>query len=406
MALYKYRAKKGPQGVTEGTVEAYSHDEAVDKISQMGFFPISVEEFRQGQSMAQPVSVAPSRIKARSSDITIFSRQLASLLRSGVPILNSLSIIAEQSESQGMKDVLHSVRNAVKDGGSFSSSLVKYPNVFSHLYVAMVRAGEDSGNLPEVLLRVADHRMRQEEMISRFRMALSYPILMMLVGCATIIFMLTYVMPRLMKIFSNLGQSLPMPTRILISMSDGLREWWFWICLVSAIIILLIRREVKTKTGKLSLSLFALHLPIFGKFILKAEISRFCRTLELLTRSGIPILKAINVTIPVLENEIIKEHLRKSYQELEQGGSLGRSLKDSKLFPPFMTNLIIVGEESGKLDEALGEVATSYERDTDETMRVMASLLEPLMILVMGLIVGFIVIAMLLPIFEINVMAR
>jgi type II secretory pathway component PulF len=173
-----------------------------------------------------------------------------------------------------------------------------------------------------------------------------------------------------------------------------------------AIIILLIRKQAKTKAGKLSFSLFKLHLPIFGRLILKAELSRFSRTLELLIKNGIPILKAIDIAIPVLENELIKRQLRQSYKELEQGGSFGRSLKNSKIFPLFMSNLISVGEESGKLDEALAEIAGSYEYDTDEAMRVMSSLIEPLMILGMGLIVGFIVVAMLLPVFEINVMAR
>jgi general secretion pathway protein F len=294
----------------------------------------------------------------------------------------------------------------VKDGAPLSSSLAQYPNAFSPLYIAMIRAGEDSGNLPEVLLRIADHRAKQEEMLSRFRMAMAYPILMMLVGLGTIVFMLTYVMPRLMDIFVNLGQRLPLPTRILIATSDFLRQWWFWILVVLGLFILVARREARTKTGKLSLSLLTLYLPLFGRFVLKAELSRFSRTMELLIKSGIPILKAISVAIPVMDNEIIKNHLRKSYQELEGGGSFGRSLKNSKVFPLFMTNLIIVGEESGRLEEALAEVAGAYERDTDEAMRVMASLLEPLMILVMGLIVGFIVVSMLLPIFEINIIAR
>ncbi len=407
MALYRYRAKKGPQGVGEGTVDAQSKDEAIDKVSQMGYFPLSVEETDLAalRAPAGPERVV-RKVRVRSSEITIFSRQLASLLKSGVPILDGLSIIREQSESAGLKGMLQYVGDEVKDGSPLSASLQRYPHIFSSLFVAMIRAGEDSGNLPEVLLRIAAYRARQEEMFARFRMALSYPILMMLVGVGTIIFMLTFVMPRLMKIFSNLGQDLPIPTRILISASEGLREWWFWILLVGALVIAIGRRQARTKVGRLSLSLFALHIPLFGKFILKAEISRFCHTLELLIKSGIPILKAIDVAIPVLDNEIIKEHLRKSYKELEQGGSLGRSLKTSKAFPLFMTNLIIVGEESGKLDEALAEVSASYERDTDETMKMMASLLEPVMILVMGLIVGFIVIAMLLPIFEINVMAR
>jgi general secretion pathway protein F len=224
------------------------------------------------------------------------------------------------------------------------------------------------------------------------------------VGIGTVIFMLTFVMPRLMNIFMNMGQALPLPTRILIAISSYLRQWWVWVIL--ALFIFAVRQQARSKTARLPLSAFRLHIPLFGKFILKAELARFSHTLELLIKNGIPILKAMNIAIPVLENEVIKNQLKQSYKELEQGGSFGASLKSSKVFPVFMSNLISVGEESGRLDEALAEVASSYERDTDEAIRVMSSLLEPLMILVMGLIVGFIVVAMLLPVFQINFMAR
>jgi type II secretory pathway component PulF len=229
---------------------------------------------------------------------------------------------------------------------------------------------------------------------------------MALVGIGTIIFMLTFVMPRLMGIFDSMGQGLPLPTKILISLSNALRQYGFWIVVVLFVFILLIKRELRTRQGKLFFSILKLRIPVLGNLTLKSELARFSRTLELLIKSGIPILKAIDISIPVLENEVLKNHFRQSYKELEQGGSFGRSLKNSRVFPSFMSNLLIVGEESGKLDESLSELATSYERDTEEAMRIFASLLEPMMILIMGLAVGFIVVAMLLPIFEINVMVR
>jgi type II secretory pathway component PulF len=245
-------------------------------------------------------------------------------------------------------------------------------------------------------------------MVARIRMAMAYPILMACVGIGTVIFMLSFVMPKLMGLYKDMQQTLPIPTKILLFLSKNLQQWWFWIYLflISFFILLIINRYLRTKTGKLAFSLFQLHIPVIGTLILKAELARFGRTLELLLRSGIPILKAITISIPVLGNELIKNQLYSSFKDLEQGGSLGRSLKNSKIIPIFMSNLIVVGEESGKLDEALTEAADSYERDSDEAIRVMGSLLEPLMILGMGLIVGFIVVAMLLPVFEINVMVR
>lgn len=405
MKTYTYRAKKGPEEIVEGTVDANTEKEAIEKIVQQGHVPVRVLEVND-RPQFEPRPSKKSSGRVRSREVTVFSRQLAGLMKSGVPILNSINIISEQSERPGIKTVLSDCHKAIREGGTFSSTLETYPRVFSPLYIALVRAGENSGTLPEALFRIADYRAKQEEILSRFKMALAYPILMALVGIATVVFMLMFVMPRLLEIFVNMGQTLPLPTRILIFISENLRQWWFWIIAAMAAVFLLIKRQAATNAGKLYLSRLKLKIPITGNFILKAELARFSRTLELLIKSGVSILKAIDVAIPVLDNEVIKNQLRKSYKDLEQGESLGKSLKDSKLFPLFMSNLIIVGEASGALDEALSEVANAYERDIDEAMRMMSSLLEPIMILVMGIVVGFIVIAMLLPVFEINVMVR
>jgi len=402
--LYKYRAKKGPQETIEGNIEAQSEREAVEKLSSQGYVPLFVKD-ACGDDAKTALSVKRNtRIKSRQ--VTIFSRQLSSLIKSGVPILRSINIISEQADDRNLKEAMSFIHNAVKEGSSFSSALQQYPNVFSSLYIAIIKSGEDSGALPDALLRLADYRAKQEEMLSRLRMALAYPTLMALVGVATVIFMLTFVMPRLMGMFSSMGGSLPLPTKILIAVSGGLRHWWFGILVFVLVAAAILRRQLKTPVGRLSYSIFQLHLPVLGEFIQKAELARFSRTLELLIKNGIPILKALDISIPVLENEILKNQLRASSKQLEQGGSLGRSLKNSRAFPIFLTNLLIVGEETGKLYEALAEIASSYERDTDEMMKVMANLLEPLMILVMGLVVGFIVVAMLLPIFQINIMAN
>ncbi|KPK98741.1 MAG: hypothetical protein AMJ95_02520 [Omnitrophica WOR_2 bacterium SM23_72] len=402
MSLYRYKAKKGPQEVIEGQLEAVSEKEAVEKINALGLVPLRVEE--EVSSNVLVTSKGKSFGKVKTRQITVFSRQLAQLIRSGVPILRAIHIIMEQSESRTLKAILGDIHDNLKEGSTFSSCLSAHPNCFPPIYIAMIRAGEDTGGLPEALLRITDYRMKQEEFISRLRMALAYPFLMAIVGVATIVFMLTFVIPRLTKIFFSMGQALPLPTQILISISSAMRQPWMWLAF-SAIVLIFIRQS-KTEAGKVVLSRLKIHLPLLGNIILKANLSRFCRTLELLIKSGIPILKAIDIAVAVINNEIVKEKLKMSHKELEQGGSFGKSLKASSLLPSFMTNLVIVGEESGKLAEALCEVADTYERETDEAVRIMTNLLEPLMILIMGLIVAFIVIAMLLPIFEINLMAR
>ncbi|HNX81808.1 MAG TPA: type II secretion system F family protein [Candidatus Omnitrophota bacterium] len=401
MPIFTYKAKKGPDEVVEGTLEALSEKEAIEKISQLGYLPLSLQSSEKSTKQDQSVTPIKKEGKVRSRHVTLFSRQLAGLLKAGVPILGSLNIIAEQTESRVFSDILKQILKTVKEGNTFSSALAAHPKVFNPLYIAMVRTGENSGVLPEVLMRISEYRAKEEEAMSRFRMALAYPLLMAIVGLGTIVFMLTFVMPRLMKLFGSLGQSLPLPTRMLISFSNLLQQWWLWVICIA--VVWFVRRRLASERARKIWSAWVLRLPLFGPYILKAEIARFSRTLELLLKSGITILRAIDVAIPVVSNEIMKEHIQKSLKELEQGGSFGRSLKNSHIFPPFVSNLLLVGEESGKLTDALAEIAASYERDTDEATKTMTNLLEPAMILVMGTIVGFIVIAMLLPIFEINV---
>lgn len=404
MPTFKYRAKDGIANI-EGVIEAQSREEAVDQIHQKGYIPVRVDEEASAGGAKLTTPLGASR-KVKSKDITVFSRQLASLIKSGVPILRGLRITADQSNNPAFQRILNDIHANVKEGVSFSEAIAQYPKIFSPLYVAMIRSGESGGGLQEALVRLADHRLKQDEIFSRVRAALAYPILMTAVGFGTILFMLTFVMPRLMRIFTRIGQELPGPTRMLIDISTFMQKGWLWIILGLTVLIVVVRQSAKSKAQRLILSRLKLRLPLLGDFYQKSELARFSRTLELLIKSSIPILQAIKTAIPTLTNERIKEELEICHKELEQGGSFGKSLERSKLFPGFMTSLIMVGEESGRMDEALAEIASSYERDTDETMKVLTSLIEPLIILVMGLIVGLIVIAMLLPIFQMNMMGE
>jgi type II secretory pathway component PulF len=403
MPLFKYSAKKGPKEVIEDTIEAESKEKAIEKLSQKGRFPIKIEECsREFKSVSQAPTLSLRGIKTKN--IIIFSRQLASLLKSGVPLSKSLTIISEQAENPHLKTLLDYIYSRIKDGDSFSSVLSKYPKVFSPLYVAMIQAGESSGNLEESLLRIAEHLRRQSEFLSRVRGALTYPFLMALMGIATIIFMFIFVMPRLTRLFSNIGQELPLPTKIVLAASSGFQQWWFWILIGLGVLLFAFRKAAKTQN--VAISRLKLRLPIWGNFILKVELTRFCRSLEILVANGIPISEAIKIAVPILNNEVIKEAIEQGRRQVEEGGSFGNALKKLKLFPPFMTNLIIVSEESGKFADGFSEIANFYERETNDILKVSATVLEPLMILIVGAVVGFIVIAMLLPIFQINLMVK
>lgn len=408
MAKFAYRAKNGPQDIVEGSIEAQDRDQAVEKISRLGYLPVSVEldTLVPGAVVDSVRPVAGSSSRVRSKEVTIFSRQLSSLIKSGVPILKALNIIAEQSESEVFRKILSQISLRVKEGKSFSSSLEAWPKVFSPFYIAMIKAGEDSGTLQESLIRIAGYRQKEEEAYSKMKAALAYPVLMALVGMGTVIFMFVFVMPRLTGIFSTMGEDLPLATRVVIGISASLKARWYYFAVGLAILIFTFKKAASVRAGRRFLSYLSLQVPVFNRYFSSNELARFCRTLEVLIHSGIPILKAIGISVPVLSNEVIKEELKESARDLEQGTSFGRALKKFKHFPPFVVSLVTVGEESGRLEEALAEIADTYEKDCDEAMKVATSLLEPLMILSMGLVVGFIVMAMLLPIFQINMMAR
>ncbi len=417
-----YRAKQGPEKIVDGTVEASTLDEAIEKLDAMGLLPVRMDEIPEAvAAKIRPRAVrttAPSGEAAapkgkghlfggvRSQEVTIFSRQLATLIKSGVPILRALQIISDQTANPKFRAVVAHAEKDIKDGASLSGVMAQYPKLFPPIYLAMVRTGEDSGTLQEALYRIAEYRQRQEEIVSRIRTAMAYPILMALVGVGTVVFMLTFVIPRLTTLFERMGGNLPMPTRILMSISGVFQSKLFWIAagLLGAVAVF----AAKSQKARLTAfwSVLSLKLPLLKGLTMKSELARASRTLDLLLRSGVPILRAIEITAPVLGNQILRRQFEFARGEVAGGASLGKTLKDGGVFPLFMTNLILVGEESGHMDEALSEIALFYERETDEAIKVMTSLLEPLMILVMGLIVGFIVIAMLLPMFELNMMVK
>jgi len=404
MAQFKYRAKESPQKIREGLIEAPHREAAIRRIEEMGFFPIKVEETAGRQQVSGSRKTAARAV--RPYEVIVFSRQLATLIKSGIPILKGLGILAEQTEHFAFQAIIKQIHSDLKEGLNFSSALSKYPAIFSQFYITMIQAGEDSGRLDEILFRLADYRARQQEIISKVRLALIYPVIMGLVGAGTIVFMFTFVMPRLMNIFNDLGENLPLPTKMLLGITSYISDWGWVILLVFFGVVLLVRFELRRKEGKKFFSLIALRLPVIRDLVLKKEIALLSTTLELLIRSGIPILRAIELTAPTINNTVLRGYFLQGLEELKQGASFGATLKRFKVFPAFMTNLISVGEESGKLDIPLAELARSYERDTEDSIKAFTSVLEPLMIVGMALIIGFIVVAMLLPIFEINLMVN
>lgn len=402
MPTFHYKAKKGATETISGLIEARSQDQAVELINQLGLLPVLVEE---------EDSLIRSRGKPRAQkiplrELSVFTRQLANLIKVGIPILQVLTIIGKQTRNHYFKEVIQTVQQGIEQGATLSNCLNNFPQIFSPLYIALVRAGEESGNLREMLARVSEHQRSQEAILSKVKAALAYPILMALLGTATVIFILTYVMPRITTLFSYGAEQLPLPTKILLAVSTILIKGWLWIILAAALIVFFVRQWSRSDQGRFALSTLKLKIPFYGGFIQKVELARLCRTLGLLLKSGSALIRGFQIAVSTLTNERIKQELDSCQKELEFGTSMGGSLQRSNLIPSMVVNLIAVGEESGMLEETLRDISESYEQDIEETIKTMTSLLEPLMILLVGSVVGFIVVAMLLPIFQIDMLAR
>ncbi len=406
MAKFRYKAKKGPREVIEGLIEAESRELAVGKIAQLGLFPIELfEERTPGKKAGTAPSFSLFR-KVKTSDLSLFTRQLSDLLNSGITLLRALEIINNQTRNPYLKKIVVQVHDSVKDGTTLADSLVEHPQVFSKLYVSMVRSGELSGSLDDVLNRLADFSDAEEETRSKVRASLAYPLLMAVVGSATIFVLITFVVPKLVEMFIELSQALPLPTIILINTSNFFARFWWLIIIVIVLFFIIFKRKEKNKEVKFAIDRFKLKLIFFGDFFKKVEIARFARTLATLLANGITISQAMEVVKDVAGNEVLQRDIERMLKDVVDGSSLHNTLVKSAFFPDVVRNMIAVGEEAGSLEKSLFKIADSYERQADRTVKVITSLLEPMLIVVIGSIVGFIVIAMLLPIFQMNLMVR
>jgi len=402
MPRYAYTAKSQPQKILQGFIEAASEQDAVDKLATMGYFPLSI----QPEDFYLYKKKFLSFRKISNRDIVLFSRELTSMIGSGVNILNSLNIIASQTPNKYLKSVLSDIIDKVKDGKSLSESIGSHPELFSDLYISLIRSGEVGGELEITFKRLADYLEKEEELKNSVRAALTYPAFVFGVGILTVIVLLGFVIPRLVTMFEDMGQALPLPTRMLIASSGFLRSFWWVILAMVFLIIFMLKRTTGKPQGKIQLDKIKLKIAIWGEIILKREIGRLMRTLSLLLSSGIPVVYALETSTTTLDNQILKLELKKFRERIREGESFSRCLTDSKLFPVFVTNIVTVGEESGTLEQALIRIADDYEREVDRSLKSLTRLLEPVMILVMGLIVSFIVLSMLLPIFQINLIVR
>ncbi len=400
MPQFTYKAKDNSGQLVSGTLEAESPANVITRLQAMGYFPVSVQDSKSSAAVASASQGRQKRVKI--NDMASFNRQLADLLSSGIPLVKALSVLQNQTPNPTLRQIIQQVTQDVSGGDSLAGAMSRHPKVFNKLFIAMVKAGEAGGLLDQVLQRLADFSENEAETRSKVKSALAYPIVMVLAGAGAIMVLLTVVMPKIMKIYEDLDQQLPATTVILISVSKFLQSYWYMVIGSIVALVFILMRMKNTKEGRRAIDTFILKIPILGPMIIKKEIANFARTLGSLLHNGVSILPALDITHGVLNNQIVADEVARIPENVTQGEGVAAPLRNSKVFPPIVVNMMAIGEETGRLDNVLSKVAKSFDTEVDRDVKTLTSLLEPLIILFMGLVVGFIVISMLLPIFSID----
>ncbi len=408
MSVFEYVAldEKGRQ--RKGFIDAPGIAAARQKLREENVYPVEINQAADRKETALSGALKINLWQRVSTkDVSVFTRQLSTLLGSGIPLVPSLSVLIAQTKNPLLKQTLAQIREQVNEGKSLTEGLLNFPRIFPSFYVNMVRAGESSGTINLVLERLADFSENQQAMMSKIRAALAYPIIMLFIGSGVIFLLMAFVVPKITGIFTDMHQTLPLITVVLIGVSNFLKSfWWLILILVAAAIAALKYVTTGTEAGRRMWDSAKLKIPVWGQVNLKIAIARFCRTLATLLQSGVPLLSSMEIVRNVVNNILIGEAINEASKDVEEGKGLSGPLTQSGLFPPLVTEMVAVGEQTGTLEKMLNRVATAYETEAQSDIMVMTSLLEPLMILVMGLVVGFIVISILLPIFEMNQLVR
>ena len=393
MAIFSYRATTMEGAIVEGAIEAADEKSAIERLKDTGVIPLKV---------AAPEEGLKKRITLRSSKVNLltFTTELSTLLGAGLPLDRSLNILSSISESKDMKNIVESILKSIREGSSFSDALQRHPKVFPRLYINMIRAGEAGGVLDVVLDKLNEFLESSKELKEHIFSVMIYPTILISTGGISIIILLTYVLPKFSVIFAELGGSLPLPTQILLTFSNILKSYWWIVLSVLITGWIIFRNYIKSDTGRYKWDAFKLKM--MGEVIRKLETARFCRTLGTLLKSGVPLLQALNNARDVISNKVIASAIDAVSAGAKEGKGIALPLSKANVFPPLALSMIKVGEETGQLDNMLLKVASTYEKSLNTAIKRFVSLLEPAMILIMGLFIGFIVISMLVAIFSIT----
>jgi general secretion pathway protein F len=412
MPVYQYKGYRTDGGAATGIVDAESPKVARLKLRKVGVFPTDMVEQGQtsvggsGKRTAASVTMRGRSPALTTTDVALMTRQLATLLVAGLPLVEALGVLVDQADKKVIKSLMADVREQIRGGKSLSAVLEQYPKEFSQIYVHMVRAGEASGALDQILFRLAEFLEKQLSLKHKVTNAVLYPALMLVVGIALLFFLMTFVVPKITAVFTNLKQALPWPTVVLMSISRFCADYWMILLGAVAVVIWTVRRMVKTETGRTAADRLLLKLPLIGEVARMVSISRLASTLATLLGSGVQLLDALDVSKRVMNNRVLEQTVEEARQNIREGETIADPLKRSGEFPALATHMIAVGERSGEIEEMLRRIGQIYDAEVERVIARFTSLLEPIMILVMGVLVFFIVVAILLPIFEMGQMVR
>ena len=408
MPVYEYTALDGRGKTTSGIIDADGAAVARQKLRATGIFPVSIKESIETPEKKTTHITKLSRLLTRIKpvEVAIIIRQLATLISAGFPLVSAIDALVPQTKSYRLKTVLAQIKDAIVEGQSFAQALSQYPGVFSPLFINMVRAGETSGTLEIVLERLADITEKQQDLNNRIQTALAYPVFMCIIGTLVLFVLLTYIVPSITAIFADMNQVLPTPTRLLIGLSNFFKSFW-WVILMFVIAAgFALHQAKKTPRGRYVYDKTILSLPAFGILARKLDVSRFTRTLGSLLENGVSMLIALEIVKNIAGNVLISEAVETAAKDVGKGQALWAALNESKIFPQLTIQMIQVGEQSGELEKMLNKIADIFEKEVETSIMRLTSYLEPVMILVMGCIVGFIVLSICLPIFEMNQLIR
>ncbi len=397
MNIFKYIAKDSGGQTVSATMEAENERDVVVALKKRGLVILSVSEEARADSL-----VRRSRRKVKQQALVVFSRQLATMVDAGLPLIQAIDTLAEQTESPALQTVLKDIVKSIEEGASFSEAIAAHPKVFSSLFVSMMRAGEASGTLAEILDRVAGYLEAALALKRKVKSAMVYPII---VSCMAVIItsvLLLKVIPVFGKIYETFDSVLPLPTRMLLNFSDLMRAYFPFAFGALIVGIFLLRKYIKTDGGALRFDRFKFNLPVFGPLFRKVSVSRFSRTLSVLVKSGVPILSALDIVARTAGNKLVEQAVNDATEEIKQGENIAEPLAMSEVFPPMVTKMIAVGEESGKLEVMLSKISDFYDSEVDAAVSGLTSMIEPILIAFLGIVVGGIVICMFLPIFRLS----